>query len=157
MNSKFILLCAAAVLSGCNHIRLKPETMDRGQIVYTNRGGYGMRRAAKEIFEERGYTVLVGRARSFSSLDDSAGGDMDFDTSSVPSNARYAVKVQEREETFAPVWCFFNGFWWWNFNVSIADQKTGEELLAWSGRGCAHSSLLKLRGVLDKIEIPGSD
>ena len=50
------------------------------------------------------------------------------------------------------MWCIFNGFWWWNFNVSIADQKTGEELLTWRGRGCANSSVRLLNKILDDME-----
>ena len=52
----------------------------------------------------------------------------------------------------APIWCIFNGFWWWHFNVSIADNKTGEELLNWSGRGCRNSSIRKLNRYLEKLE-----
>ena len=36
--------------------------------------------------------------------------------------------------------------------MSIADNVTGQELLGWSGRGCANSSVRKLNKILDKME-----
>ena len=62
------------------------------------------------------------------------------------------MTVSERAEKFRPVWCVLNGFWWWNFNLSVVNQQTGEEILAWTGRGCANSTLRKLDRILDKLE-----
>ena len=47
----------------------------------------------------------------------------------------------------------FNGFWWWNFNVSIIDRTNNNEILSWRGRGCQNSSLRKLNDILDELEI----
>ena len=125
--------------------------MDKNQIVYSQRGGYGMRRSIKESLEKRGYNVIVGKLRS-NSYFVGENEDGDIERNDIPQNTRYIVKVNERREKFNLIWCPFNGFWWWNFNVSIADQKTGEELMTWRGRGCANSSLRKLNTILDELE-----
>ena len=110
-----------------------------------------MRRSIKESMESRGYKIIVGKATSNENMKDGAS-SIDVDKTIIPNNARYIVKVSERSETFRPVWCALNGFWWWNFNVSIADQETGEELLTWRGRGCANSSVRLLNRILDDME-----
>ena len=138
-------------LSACNSVYVKPDSLDKTKVVYASRGGYGMKRSFKEALEKRGYKVIVGKLKSNSSF----GGedfDCDVERSEIPYNARYIVKIAERKEKFNPFWCPFNGFWWWNFNVSIADQKTGMEILSWRGRGCANSSVRKLNTILDKME-----
>jgi hypothetical protein len=151
---KLYILFLPLALAACNYMHVKPGTMERDEVVYASRGGYSMRRAIKEAMEERGYNVVVGKAKSSRTLtgDGDELDNIDFDTTAIPANAKYIVQVRERRERFFPIWCFFNGYWWWNFNVSIADQKTGDELLSWSGRGCANSSLRKLDNVLDKLE-----
>ena len=128
--------------------------MDKRELVYTQRGGYSMKRSVKERMEERGYIISVGKAKASRSLssDSDEFDSIDYDINTLPPNTRYIVKVTERRERFMPYWCTFNGFWWWNFNVSIADQKTGEELMTWRGRGCANSSLRKLDRALDELE-----
>ncbi len=149
----FLLLIIMLAVSGCNSIYVKPNSMEPGVKVYAaDRGGYSMRRSIKERLENRGYTVVVGRAISSGRESD---GDDEIRTEhkTVPKDARYYINVEERRERFSPFWCPFNGFWWWNFNVSIADQKTGQELMTWRGRGCADSSLRKLDNILDKLEI----
>ncbi len=150
MKPRILLICLFALV-GCNSVYMKPHSLDTNKVFYADRGGYSMRRSIKEVMEERGYNVVVGRMRSTRGMsgDDE---DIEIDTASVPSNARYIVKVRERREKFFPIWCVFNGFWWWNFNVSIADQTTNEEILSWRGRGCANSSLDKLNSILDKLE-----
>ena len=153
MNSKLILL-AALLLSACNYMHVKPGTMEKDQIVYARRGGFSMERAIKESLEDRGYDVTVGTLRASGSInsDGEIAENINMNSVRIPSNVRYAIIVDERRERFVPYWCLFNGFWWWNFNVSIADQKTGEELLSWAGRGCANSSLRKLNDALDELE-----
>jgi len=151
---KIYTIIPILLLTACNSMYIKPNTMEKGQNVYAQRGGYSMRRSIKERMEERGYIVSVGKAKASRSL--SSDGDefesIDFDSNEVPANTRYVVRVTERREWFMPFWCMFNGFWWWNFNVSIADQKTGEELLTWRGRACANSALRMLDGALDELE-----
>lgn len=141
------------ILTGCNSMYVKPGTLDKNQIVFADRGGFTMRKSIKEKMEERGYRVVVGKSTNSKSVESFT----DYDTVNLDSintmDARYVVKVSERRELFFPVWCVFNGFWWWNFNVSIADQRNGEEILSWRGRGCANSSLRKLDNVLKQLEV----
>ncbi len=147
---KFLVL-PILMLAACNSVYVKPHTMDKSAVVYSQRGGYTMRRSIKQALENRGYNVVVGKLKSGTYL---AGDEFDGDIerNEIPQNARYIIKVSERREKFNPFWCPLNGFWWWNFNVSIADQKTGEELMTWRGRGCANSSIRKLNDILDKLE-----
>lgn len=146
------VIFAIAMLTGCNSVYLKPNTIDPTQTFYADRGGYSMRKSIKQKMEERGYNVVVGKATSSRDLSDDSE-NIEIDYSSVPNDVKYVVKVSERRERLAPIWCVFNGFWWWNFNMSIADQKTGEELMTWRGRGCQNSSLRKFDDILDKMEM----
>ncbi len=145
----FMLAISVLILVGCNSVYLKPNTLDKTQTVYADRGGYTMARAIKEQMEKRGYNVVVGKAKSNTKNNAS---DISIDTSTIPKDARYVVKVNERKEAFWPAWCALNGMWWWQFNVSIADQKTDKELLTWSGHGCKNSSVRKLNQILDELE-----
>lgn len=149
---RLTVLAAALLLAGCNSIYLQPNTMQPGEVIFADAGGYGMRRSIKQQLESRGYDVVVGKAKNSTVIEDE---NIIFEGGHyiIPDNARYRVKVSERREKFAPIWCALNGFWWWNFNVSISDQQTGKELLTWRGRGCANSSLQKLVHALDKIEV----
>jgi hypothetical protein len=143
-------LAACILLTGCNSMYIKPNTLDKSKTIYADRGGYSMKRSIKERLESRGYHVIVGKASGMKSF----GGETDIELDSYNiMNAHYVVKVAERRETFNSIWCPLNGFWWWNFNLSIADQSTGEEILSWRGRGCANSSLKKLDAALDQMEI----
>lgn len=151
MRNFLFLVCGLVALGGCNSVYVKPNTLDVNQVFYADRGGYSMRRSIKESMESRGYKVVVGKATSNENMNDGAS-SIDVDKNIVPNNARYIVKVSERSETFRPVWCALNGFWWWNFNISIADQETGDELLTWRGRGCANSSVRLLNRILDDME-----
>ncbi len=152
MNKITAFLLSAILLTGCNSVYMKPNTLDTSQFIYADRGGYTMRRTIKETMEKRSYKIVVGTAKSSRSItDDTTSVEMDSNT--IPKNVKYVVKVREREDKFRPIWCMFNGFWWWNFNVSIADQTTGSEILTWRGRGCINSSIRKLDNILDKLEI----
>ena len=143
-----ILLLLCLILCGCNSIYLKPHTLDTNALIYTPRGGYSMQRSIKQVMDERGYKTHVGQLKTEKTLNIG-----DIETFEIPNQAKYYVYIKEREETLRPIWCMFNGFWWWNFNVSITDKKTGTEILSWRGRGCQNSSLRKLNEVLDKLEI----
>ena len=151
MRNFLFLVCGLVALSGCNSVYVKPNTLDVNQVFYADRGGYSMRRSVKESMESRGYKVVVGKAKTVKEWTD-ADGDSEIDTTSIPKSAKYVIKTKERRETFRPIWCVFNGFWWWNFNISIADQETGDELLTWRGRGCANSSVRLLNRILDDME-----
>lgn len=145
----FILICT---ITACNSVYLKPNTLDTNRPVYVRRGGYSMRRIIKEEMEKRGYDVMVGRAKSVTDATDGSVG-IDLDTNIIPHKAKYVVKIGEYNEKFQPLWCIFNGFWWWDFYVSISDQDAGKEILSWRGRGCANSSTRLLNKILDAIEI----
>ena len=151
MKNLFLIFIMLSGLCACNSVYVKPNTLDTNEVFYADRGGYSMRRSIKESMESRGYKIIVGKATSNENMKDGAS-SIDVDKTIIPNNARYIVKVSERSETFRPVWCALNGFWWWNFNVSIADQETGEELLTWRGRGCANSSVRLLNRLLDDME-----
>ncbi len=148
---KRFIIFPILMLAACNSVYVKPQSLDKTQIIYAQRGGYAMKRSIKETLEKRGYNVVVGKLKNNINF----GGedfDGDIERNEIPHNARYIVKVAERREKFNPFWCPLNGFWWWNFNVSIADQKTGTEIMTWRGRGCARSSLQKLNAILDELE-----
>ena len=148
---KKFLIIPILLLTACNSVYVKPDSLDKTQTIYATRGGYGMRRSIKEALEQRGYNVVVGKLKNNSYVggEDISG---DVEQNEIPRNARYVIKTAERREKFNPFWCPFNGFWWWNFNVSIADQQTGAEIMTWRGRGCANSSIQKLNAILDKLE-----
>ncbi len=134
-------------LVGCNSVTMTHNVMEPGAVVYAERGGFSMRHSIKHVLEQRGYDVVVGVARS--SRDSDA---TERDNNIVADSVRYVVKVSERGEKFRPVWCALNGFWWWNFTVSISDQTNGHEILAWRGRGCANSSVRMLNRIMEKLE-----
>ena len=141
-----ILLCL--ILCGCNSVYYKPNTLDANAVIYTPRGGYSMKRSVKQVMEERGYTINVGSLQKVKEADPD-----DTEVFLIPHNVRYAVRVAERKVILRPIWCMFNGFWWWNFSMSITDKNTKEEILSWRGRGCANSSVRKLNDILDELEM----
>ena len=148
MKGALKLILFVGILGGCNHVHVVPDSLPHGATVYADRGGYGMRRLIKDHLNARGYKVSVGRATNNRTVTE----DIDMDTYLVPRNVQYVVTVKERQEFLRPLWCVFNGFWWWRFNVSIANQKTGEEILSWFGHGCANSSERMLDNLLDIME-----
>ena len=146
-------------LVACNSVYVKPNSIDATQTFYADRGGYSMKRSVKEALGQRGYNVVVGTAAANrNAFTDSENIEIDtavipkIDTAVIPKNVRYIVKVSERREKFNPFWCPFNGFWWWNFNMSIADQETGVELMTWRGRACQNSALRMFNDILDEME-----
>ncbi len=145
--NKIIFILSCLILTGCNSVYLKPHTLDKTQKVYAARGGYSMQRSIKRTLEERGYDVHVGTLRMEQFTEDT-----DFQTYDIPRKVKYVVYVKERKEILRPIWCMFSGFWWWNFNASIIEKKTGKEIMSWRGRGCQNSSLRKLNEILDELE-----
>lgn len=151
---RVLILFLTLGVAACNSMYIKPDTLDKNNVIYVDRGGYQLQHFMKTSLEKRGYNVTVGYKKSsvgttYIASDDSAS---IISTSDI-GKARYIVQVEERTPTFSPFWCPFNGFWWWRFNVSIADNKTGQEIFGWTGRGCANSSLRKLDAALDKLEM----
>ncbi|MCL2338934.1 MAG: hypothetical protein FWC51_03205 [Proteobacteria bacterium] len=151
---KLYLMILPLLLAACNYATIRPGTMDPGAKVFADRGGFTMRRAVKDELAGRGFDVAVGTARSSReyAADNETYDSVTNDMTAIPKDAKYIVRVQERKEIFMPYWCPFNGFWWWRFTVSIADQQTGKELLAWTSRGCANSSVRRLRDFLDQLK-----
>lgn len=147
---RILIIFSVLSLCACNSVYMKPGTLDTTKIVYAGRGGFTMKRSIKEIMEKRGYKVIVGRANKMTDIVDV---DTFYDDSKAEKyiKAEYVVKVTEKSELFMP-WCIFNGLWWWRFNVSIADQRDGREILSWRGRGCQNSSIRKLNEILDELE-----
>lgn len=142
----FSLLCF--LVSGCNSIYLKPNTLDTSQLIYTPRGGESMQRSLKEVFDKRGYKTHVGKLSSVHE-----GTSTDWEVYSQSKDVRYSVIINEKSTILRPIWCAFNGFWWWRFSLAISDRKTGTEILSWRGRGCQNSSLRKLNKILDELEM----
>ena len=143
----FVFFLSVLMLTGCNSIYMKPHTLDTNAVIYAPRGGYSMQRSIKQTMEERGYKIHVGTLKTEKQSD-----DLDMQTYEIPNNAKYVVYVEERKEFLRPIWCMFNGFWWWNFNASITEKKTGNEIMSWRGRGCQNSSIRKLNAILDELE-----
>lgn len=140
-----IFILFGLILASCNSVYVKPHTLDTNAMIYAPRGGYSMQRSIKETMEKRGYDVSTGKLIRVSEI---SGGEV----YAIPTGAKYAVNVKERTEILRPIWCAFNGFWWWSFNVSIIDRTNNNEILSWRGRGCANSSLRKLNDIFDKLE-----
>jgi hypothetical protein len=155
---KILLIALLLPLIACNSMYIKPGTLDPTESVYSVAGGFSMKRSIKESMEKRGYKIYIGKQVTSKSGGTYDGGSIDMSEYKV-ENVRYVVNVNERAEsiiswdTFFMPYCIFNGFWWWNFNVSIGDQKTGEEIFTWRGRGCANSSMRKLEDALDQLEM----
>lgn len=146
----FVLILTGLSLTACNSVYMKPHTLDKNSMIYAPRGGSGMARSIKETMEERGYKLNVGKLVRVSEVSGS-------EIYQIPKDSKYAVNVKESAETLRPIWCAFNGFWWWRFNVSIIERDTNTELLSWRGRGCADSSLRKLNKYLDELEMKQSE
>ena len=153
MFHKLVIALSFLGLTACNHVHMKPSTLDKNDVFYVDSGGGLMQLATKQRLEERGYNLTVGRKRaSVSSTYITAEGAESKTYSSEIGKVKYILQISESATKFRPIWCSLNGFWWLRFNISIADNVTGQELLHWSGRGCANSSLRKLDRILDKLE-----
>lgn len=140
------------LLSACNSAYLTPHSLDTDALIYTPRGGFTIQRSIKQVMDERGYKTHNGVLRKVHETNDS-----DRETYEISKGVRYSIRVNERKEILRPIWCMFNGFWWWNFEVSISDRKLGKEIMSWRGRGCQNSSLRKLNDILDELEMRPED
>jgi hypothetical protein len=146
----FTALFVFLFCSACSYSLEIPNSFDKTKgSVLVGRGGYNMNLAVKDALTRRGYDLIVGKNPKNDLFSDSA----DFDVVEYDANkVRYIVKVKEKSEIFAPITCVFGGFYRWRFNVSISDNKTQKEILAWSGRGCADNMIHQLNVHLDNIE-----
>lgn len=141
-------------VSACNSVYLQPNSLDKNEVFYVDSGGELMRLKTKEHMSTHGYNLTIGHVRSsVSTTYITAEGTESIISSADITKARYIVFIQEAQNKFRPIWCSLNGFWWSKFNISIADNTTGKELLHWTGRGCVDSSIRKLEQILDKMEI----
>ena len=154
MRFMFCALIATFMLGGCNSVQIKPNTLDVSKTFYIDRGGNQIQHAIKSVMEKRNYNFTVGQKRATIKSTYITTGKDDIATPITQTEkARYIITIDESKTTFRPIWCVFNGFWWWTFNMSIADNKTGQEILGWVGRGCANSSVRLLERLLDDLEI----
>lgn len=146
-------------LSACNTIDMKPHSLDTTKKIYVDTNGEAMRYYLKDELESRGYKVTVGRKTTVQNTATNISGDKDGRVSTTTiDGARYVATVNEfdvgdymRILGRFPV-CIFNGWKWVDFNVSIADNETGEEILYWSGMGCKGNVRSNLIDVLDELE-----
>lgn len=154
MRNILIFVICCIVLTACNSVYMKPNTLDTTQVFYVDSGGQLMQLATKEHMENRGYKLTVGHKRSSIKTTYITSESIDsIITNADIGKARYLLFISESVNKFRPVWCSLNGFWWTRFNLSIADNTTGQELLHWTGRGCVNSSIRKLDSILDELEI----
>ncbi len=144
---RYMIILLATLSVGCTSLSVKPQTMDKkdNNIVYSQRGGEGMRHRAKSILEQRGWDVRVGKVKN-----DTQGDRIEILTQDV-GNVHYYVWVRE-DVRWAPITCLFAGAEMWSFTVSIADNKTGDEILNWDSWGCANTSAARFEKLLDKLE-----
>lgn len=145
---KVFVIFSLLFLNACNNVYLKPNTMVTNTIVHVDPAGVGIARNIKEVLEKRGYDVRIGSQRP-----SGKNGLSSSDIVILPGTTNYIIRTVNSTESFMPWWCLFNGFWWWNFNLSITAQSDGKEILSWRGRGCQNSSLRKLNKFLDELEI----
>ena len=143
-----LLFVLCLILAGCNSIYMKPGTLDTNRMIYTPRGGDAMQRSLKEVFEERGYKIHVGKLTSVHERT-----SRDQEIYSQSKDIRYSVIIDEQSTILRTIWCIFNGFWWWRFSLAISVRQTGTEIMSWRGRGCANSSIRKLNDILDELEM----
>ena len=151
MKNIFLIMIFSGLLCACNTVNVKPNSLDKGAIIYTTRGGYTLRPAIKQHLQDRGYTIKIGKIKDTNSVIETE--NFEKEILEIPADAQYLLRISERSEKFRPIWCAFNGFWWWRFYISIVDQNIDEEILTWTGRGCANSTLRKMDKILDKLEV----
>lgn len=146
----FPILLSVSMLTACNSVYMQPNSMERESVVYSTKGGYTLRPVVKEILPQRGYTVKIGKIKNTNQIAETMG--QEFEAIEIPSDAKYIVRVAESSEKFRPIWCALNGFWWWRFNMSIVDNESDQEILTWSGRGCASSTARLFERILNELE-----
>lgn len=136
------------LLTSCTNLMIKPDSINpRNRTIYTQRGGDGMLYRAKTILADRGWDLKVGKAKGDINSD-----GLDIESVKIDSNTHYYMKVKRYKLWFVPLYCMFNGGEFWVYNVSIANNQTGEELLIWDDYGCADSSAKRFNELLDILE-----
>ena len=150
MKRVILYLMSLLFLCACNTVHIKPNTLEKNATIYSTRGGYTLRPAIKELMQERGYEIKIGKITDSDNMFEN--GIFEGEIFDIPESAQYILRVSENSERFRPIWCALNGFWWWRFYVSIVDQHNSKEILTWTGRGCANSTIRKMENILDKLE-----
>ncbi|MBQ0013491.1 MAG: hypothetical protein KBS86_02915 [Proteobacteria bacterium] len=156
--NKTIVFLPLVALTACNTVAIKPHSLNTNEKIYVDTNGETMRYYLKEELTKRGYNVTVGKKTSVQTTTTNIQGDKDGRVSTVElDGARYVATINEydvgdymRILGRFPV-CVFNGWKWVDFNVSIADNQTGEEILYWSGMGCKGTVKSDLSQVLDQL------
>lgn len=157
MKKIILLFPALLLLANCSTVMMTPHSLDKTQKVYVDTNGERMRMALKQELSDRGYDVTVGTKSVVNNIDLTTDSSVGSLSTTKINGARYVATVQENpiHEYLiigGRVICMFNGWKWWDFSVSIADNKTGKEILNWSGMGCKGTTISKLRDLLDELE-----
>lgn len=157
MLSKAISLVALASLAACSSVAIRPHSLDKTQKIYVDTNGERMRMAFKNELENRGYNVTVGTKTQVENINYVYSEPSAIVSTTKLNGARYVATIQENPVSpymivlGRPI-CMFNGWKWWDFSVSIADNQTGKEILNWSGMGCKGTTISKLEDLLDELE-----
>jgi len=158
MLNKSISLLALLSLAACNNMAIRPHSLDKTEKVYVDTNGERIRMALKNELETRGYNVTVGTKTQVENINYVSKEPNAAISTTKINGARYVATVHEYPVNQYmivlgrfPV-CTFNGWTWWDFSVSIADNQTGKEILNWSGMGCKGTVLNQLKDVIDELE-----
>ncbi len=155
---KTVALLPLVALTACNTVSMAPHSLDTHKKIYIDTNGESMRYYLKEEMEKRGYDVTVGKTTAVQKTTTNIQGDKEGRVSTTTINgARYIATVNEYDvgqymRYIGRPLCMFNGWKWVDFNVSIADNETGKEILYWSGMGCKGTVKSNITEVLDELE-----
>lgn len=143
-----IVLALSIALVGCNFMTIEPHSLDKSKIIYMERTTNPMGHAIRNFLTKKGYKLTSGfrRARVDHIFINKSAKDVD-------KTPTYFLGISARSSGVWPVWCVFNGFNHWDFDMHIIDNETGQEIFTWSGFGCQNSSLRKLDRALDELKI----
>nr|MBQ0090988.1 hypothetical protein [Candidatus Enterousia merdequi] len=106
----------------------------------------------------RGYNVTVGKKTQVNKVDYAFNEANAAVSTTSTDGARYVATINEYPNTEYMIvlsrfpLCMFNGWSWWDFSLSIADNQTGKEILNWSGMGCKGTVKSDLKRLLDELE-----
>ncbi len=136
------------LLTACNYITMKPGSLDKDKLIYVDRTTNLISHAIKESLEENGYRLTSGFKRA--RVDHTY---MNPSAKATDKTPGYFLGISVHSSRTWPIWCFFNGFNHWDFDMHVVDNETGQEIFAWSGYGCQNSTLRKLEREFDKLEM----
>lgn len=155
---KIINITVLSLLCACSSVSMKSHSLDKTQKIYVDTNGEKIRMAFKDELEKRGYDVTVGTRSEISNINFAYKEPNAVVSNTSINGARYIATIHEYpiNESMVvlgrfPV-CMFNGWSWWDFSLSIADNKTGKEILNWSGMGCKGTVINQLQDLLNDLE-----